>query len=174
MELQGKRFLAFIETDFEDLELTYPVLRLKEAGAQVDVAGLEKEKKYFGKYGVPLQSDVSFEGLKAADYDGLIVPGGWAPDKLRRYEDVLRLTREIHEAGKPLGHICHAGWVLASAGICKGYTMTSTPGIKDDLIHAGATWVDQEVVVDRHIVSSRKPGDLPAMMREFIKLAAGS
>lgn len=173
MELKGKKILAFIEADFEDLEMSYPVLRLNEAGAHVDIAGLEGSKQYIGKYGVPMQSDISFKGVQAADYDGLVVPGGWAPDKLRRYEDVLRITREFHEAGKPIAHICHAGWVLVSAGICKGYKMTSTPGIKDDMINAGATWINEEVVVDRHIVSSRRPSDLPAMMREYIKLLAG-
>src|SRR5690606_37063966 len=131
-------------------------------GAEVHVAGLEAGRKYIGKYGVPLVSDLTFQQLASAGYDGLYVPGGWAPDKLRRYEDVLRLTREFHEARKPIAHICHAGWVLVSAKICEGFTMTSTPGIKDDLENAGAVWVDEEVVVDRHIVSGRRPPDLPA------------
>ena len=122
-----KKILAFIDEQFEDLELWYPVLRCREAGFQVDIAGKEAGKVYHGKHGVPATSEVSFEDLKAADYDGLLVPGGWAPDKLRRYEAVLGLTREIFKAGKPVGHICHAGWVLASADIVKGYTMTSTP-----------------------------------------------
>lgn len=172
MELKGKRILAFTDDEFEDLEMWYPVLRLREAGAEVDIAGLEGGRTYTGKYGVPLVSDMSFVGLSSAAYDGLYVPGGWAPDKLRRYPDVLRLTREFHEAAKPIGHICHAGWVLVSAKICEGFTMTSTPGIKDDLENAGAIWVDEEVVVDRHIVSGRRPPDLPALMREFIRVLA--
>lgn len=172
MDLTGKKILAFVEEEFEDLEMWYPVLRLREAGATVHVAGMEAGYKYTGKYGVPLISDISFVGLDSTSYDGLYVPGGWAPDKLRRYEDVLRLTREFHSAGKSIAHICHGGWVLASAKICNGYTMTSTPGIKDDLEHAGAKWVDQEVVVDRNIVSGRRPPDLPAMMREWIRLLA--
>ncbi|CAM3651781.1 type 1 glutamine amidotransferase domain-containing protein [Marinicrinis lubricantis] len=170
MELFGKRILAFVDDEFEDLEMWYPVLRLREAGAVVDVVGPEKNTKYIGKYGVPIQSDFSFEEVSAEDYDALYVPGGWAPDKLRRVEKVLRMTRSFHESNKPIGHICHAGWVLASAKICQGYTMTSTPGIKDDLENAGAVWVDEEVVVDRHIVSGRRPPDLPAFMREFIRL----
>lgn len=172
--LQGKRILAFTDDEFEDLEMWYPVLRLREAGAEVVVAGLYANHMYTGKYGVPLQSDASFEQLRAEDFDGLYVPGGWAPDKLRRYESVLKLTRDFHEAKKPIAHICHAGWVLISAKICEGYTMTSTPGIKDDLINAGATWVDQEVVVDRHIVSGRRPPDLPAFTLAFVNLLAGS
>lgn len=174
MELKGKRVLAFVDEEFEDLEMWYPVLRLKEAGAEVVVAGpREAGASYTGKYGVPIRSDAAVDGLSSADFDGLYVPGGWAPDKLRRYRSVLDMTRGMHEAGKPIGHICHAGWVLASAKICAGYTMTSTPGIKDDLENAGAIWVDEEVVVDRHIVSGRRPPDLPAFMREFIRVLAG-
>ncbi len=164
--------LAFVDEEFEDLEMWYPVLRLREAGAEVVVAGAEAGKTYIGKYGVPLKADVSFEGLEADDFAGLYVPGGWAPDKLRRYEPVLRLTKQFHAAEKPIAHICHAGWVLISAKICNGFTMTSTPGIKDDLENAGATWVDEEVVVDRHIVSGRRPPDLPAFTLAFVELLA--
>lgn len=170
MDLSGKRVLAFVEKEFEDLELWYPVLRLREAGARVDLAGPQAKTTYLGKYGVPIETDLSLEEPVAADYDGLYIPGGWAPDKLRRYDSVLKLTRDFHEAAKPIAHICHAGWVLVSANICEGYTMTSTPGIKDDLVNAGARWVDQEVVVDRHIVSGRRPPDLPAFTKEFVRL----
>lgn len=173
MELRGKKVLAFTDHEFEDLEMWYPVLRLREAGAEVTVAGPETGQKYVGKYGVPLISDAAYSEVNSADYDGLYVTGGWAPDKMRRDADVLRLTREFHEANKPIAHICHGGWVLISANICQGYTMTSTPGIKDDLVNAGAAWVDEEVVVDRHIVSGRRPPDLPAFMKEFIRLLAG-
>jgi protease I len=172
MELKGQRILAFTDEEFEDLEMWYPVLRLREAGALVDVAGPKAKTVYHGKYGVPLTSDLDFGDASVSDYDGLYVPGGWAPDKLRRYEDVLRITREIHAAGKPIAQICHAGWVLISAKIVAGYTMTSTPGIRDDLENAGAVWVDEEVVVDRNIVSGRRPPDLPAFMREFIRVLA--
>ena len=165
-----KRILAFVDDYFEDLELWYPVLRCREAGFAVDIAGREKGRVYTGKHGVPATAEVSFEKLSAADYDGLLVPGGWAPDKLRRYEAVLELTRKIFEAGKPVGHICHAGWVLASAEIVDGFTVTSTPGIKDDLIHAGAKWVDEPAVTDRNIVSARRPPDLPDYMRAYLAL----
>ena len=163
-----KRILAFIEDQFEDLELWYPVLRCREAGFTVDVAGKEKGRVYTGKYGVPATAELSFAGLDTSVYDGLLVPGGWAPDKLRRYDSVLSITREMFEAGKIIGHICHAGWVLASADIVRGYRMTSTPGIKDDLVHAGAEWVDEPAVTDRNIVSARRPPDLPAYMRAFL------
>jgi len=171
--LTGKRVLAFTDDEFEDLEMWYPILRLREAGAEVVIAGLKSKHTYMGKYGVPLQSDVSFDEISSADFDGLYVPGGWAPDKLRRYASVLNLTQEFHAAKKPIAHICHAGWVLISAKICEGYTMTSTPGIKDDLVNAGAIWVDKEVVVDRHIVSGRRPPDLPAFTLAFVNLLAG-
>lgn len=172
-QLAGKTILAFVEEQFEDLEMWYPVLRLREAGAEVHVAGPEAGRVYHGKYGVPITADKALQDVSANDYDGLIIPGGWAPDRLRRYKEVLELTRVIHEAGKPIGHICHAGWVLASAKIVNGYKMTSTPAIKDDLEHAGAIWVDEEAVVDRNIVSARRPADLPAYMEAYIQLLAG-
>lgn len=173
MELTGMKILAFTDDEFEDLEMWYPILRLREAGAQVDIAGTKKGQVYQGKYGVPLTSDYEFGEVASSDYAGLYVPGGWAPDKLRRFADVLRLTREFHEAGKPIAQICHAGWVLISAKIVSGYTMTSTPGIRDDLENAGAIWVDQEVVVDRNIVSGRRPPDLPAFTKAFVDVLAG-
>ncbi|GIP39766.1 protease [Paenibacillus sp. J31TS4] len=170
MNLQERRILALVEDEFEDLEMWYPVLRLQEEGLQVDLAGPEAGKTYKGKYGVPLTTAISFDEASAADYIGLYVPGGWAPDKLRRYESVLQLTRAFHEAGKPIAQICHAGWVLISAKIVSGYTMTSTPGIKDDLENAGAVWVDEEVVVDRNLVSGRRPPDLPAFVKEYVRV----
>jgi protease I len=170
MELAGHKILAFVDEEFEDLEMWYPVLRLRESGAIVDIAGPKANTVYHGKYGVPITTDFAFGDAKSADYTGLYVPGGWAPDKLRRYGDVLRLTREFHADEKPIAQICHAGWVLISAKIVKGYTMTSTPGIRDDLENAGAVWVDEEVVVDRNIVSGRRPPDLPAFCKEFVRV----
>ena len=161
--------LTFVHEKFEDLEYWYPLLRLREAGHSVVTAGEEAGAHYTGKHGVPASADIAFDEIRPEEYDGAVVPGGWAPDKLRRFEPVLKAMRELNQAGKPIGHICHAGWVLASAGIMKGVETTSTPGIKDDLINAGATWKDAEVVVDGNIVSSRRPPDLPAYMREFLK-----
>ncbi|EUJ39206.1 type 1 glutamine amidotransferase domain-containing protein [Brochothrix campestris] len=172
MKLKGKKILSFVSTDFEDLELWYPILRLREEGAEVHLIAEEKNKTYIGKYGVPAVSDAAFADVNSADYDALLVPGGWSPDKLRRFEDVLRLTREFDEAKKPIGQICHAGWVLISANILQGVNVTSTPGIKDDMTNAGAIWHDEPVVVDGHIVSSRRPPDLPDYLREFIKVIA--
>lgn len=173
MTLQGKTVICLLDDEFEDLELWYPVYRVREAGATVLYAGPQKGKTHIGKYGVPAVADLSFDEVSSSDIAGLLVPGGWAPDKLRRFADVLRLTREFHEAGKPIAQICHAGWVLISAKIVSGYTMTSTPGIRDDLENAGAIWVDQEVVVDRNIVSGRRPPDLPAFTKAFVDVLAG-
>ncbi|MCD1257950.1 type 1 glutamine amidotransferase [Paenibacillus athensensis] len=173
MELAGKQVLAFVDEEFEDLEMWYPVLRLREAGATVHIVGPKAATVYHGKYGVPLTTDYAFGDVRSEDYIGLYVPGGWAPDKLRRYADVLRLTQEFHAAAKPIAQICHAGWVLISAKIVSGYTMTSTPGIRDDLENAGAVWVDQEVVVDRNIISGRRPPDLPAFSKAFVDALTG-
>lgn len=152
---------SLIHDDFEDLEFWYPTLRLREAGHTVHVLGDKAGVTWHGKYGVPAESSHSFEDVSPDDYDVLLVPGGWAPDKLRRYESVLSLVREMDRRGKVIGQICHAGWVLASAGILKGRTVTSTPGIKDDMTNAGATWVDKAVITDGNLVSSRRPPDLP-------------
>jgi protease I len=161
MRLAGKRVIALVEEDFEDLELWYPVLRLREEGAEVVVAGLGAET-YHGKYGLPAEPDANVDDLDMRDFDAILVVGGWAPDKLRRSEKVLELVRSADAAGKLLGVICHGGWVPASAGILKGRTMTCTPGIKDDVINAGAEYVDEPVVVDDNLVTARRPPDLPA------------
>ncbi len=172
MLLQGKKVIQIVSDDFEDLELWYPVLRLREEGAEVHIVGEEANVKYVGKYGVPIESEFAFRDINPDDYDALLVPGGWSPDKLRRYEEVLHMTREMDLEKKPIGQICHAGWVLISAGILKGKTVTSTPGIKDDMMNAGATWLNEAVVVDGHLISSRRPPDLPDYMREFIRVLA--
>jgi protease I len=164
----------FVEDVYEDLELWYPKLRLMEAGAKVVVAGPEGGRVYRGKNGYPCRADTSLDELSAAEFDGLVIPGGFAPDRLRRLPKVLSLTRDIHGAGKLVAHICHAGWIPISAGIIRGYRCTSTPGIKDDLINAGATWVDEPVVIDRMMVSSRRPEDLPFFCRAIIELMGGS
>ena len=162
--------VCLISDDFEDLELWYPVLRLREEGVTVHLVGEKAKQKYIGKYGVPAVSDYAFGDIDIADYDALLVPGGWAPDKLRRFPEVLEMVQYMDRQKKPIGHICHAGWVLASADILNGKKVTSTPGIKDDLIHAGAAWYDLPVVVDGNIVSSRRPPDLPEYMKAFIEL----
>lgn len=167
MRLKGKKVIALVDDDFEDLEHWYPVYRLREEGATVDLVGPEANKIYLGKHGVPAKTDFAFSKINANHYDAILVPGGWAPDKLRRYPEVLQFIQVMNEAKKPIGQICHAGWVLISANILKGKKVTSTPGIKDDMTNAGATWVDEAVVVDGHIISSRRPPDLPFYAKAF-------
>ena len=121
---------------------------------------------------MPATADLSFDEVNAADYDGILVPGGWSPDKLRRYDKVMDMVKHMDEHRKPIGQICHAGWVLISADILKGRKVTSTPGIKDDMMNAGATWVDEAVVTDEHIVSARRPPDLPPYAKAFADLLA--
>lgn len=169
-KLDGKKILMFVDHVYEDLELWYPKLRLIEEGADVVVAGPEANVVYSGKNGYPCRSDAAIDDVSSDQYDALVIPGGFAPDKLRRDQKVLSLTKEFHQDQKPVAHICHAGWIPISAGIMKGYKCTSTPGIKDDLINAGAEWVNEEVVVDRHQISSRNPNDLPAFCREIIRM----
>jgi len=170
----GKRILIFVGEIYEDLELWYPKLRLIEAGAEVVVAGPEAHKTYAGKNGYPCVSDAAIADMNEADFDGLILPGGFMPDKLRRDPKVKSLTREFAEAGKLVAAICHGGWMAISAGVYKGVRVTGSPGIMDDLINAGALWEDAPVVVDRHFVSSRKPDDLPDFCREILRVLAQS
>lgn len=172
MRLLNKKIIALVDHEFEDLELWYPVYRAREEGAEVHLVGDEAGKTYMGKYGVPATSNYAFKSVQASDYDAILVPGGWAPDKLRRYEDVLRLVREMNEANKPIGQICHAGWVLISAKILDGKKVTSTPGIRDDMENAGAIWFDEEVVVDGNIISARRPPDLPEYGKAFCDAVA--
>jgi protease I len=168
MKLRQQKILAFVDEDFEDLEMWYPVLRLREEGASVEIVGPKSNTVYYGKYGVPIHTEYAFSEVKSSSYIGLYIPGGWAPDKLRRDSHVLQLTKEFHLAQKPIAQICHAGWVMISAKIVHGYQMTSTPGIRDDLENAGAIWIDQEVVIDRNIISGRRPPDLPVFTKAFI------
>lgn len=158
----------FIDDIYEDLEVWYPKLRLIEAGASVVAAAPEADRIYTGKHGYPCKSDAAIGDVREADFTGLILPGGFAPDKLRRLEQVKQLTRDFMAHGKLIAHICHGGWMAASAGICKNFKMTSTPGIRDDLVNAGALWVDEPVVVDRNMISSRRPEDLPEFMKAIL------
>lgn len=173
-QLDGRHILMFVDDVYEDLELWYPKLRLIEAGAGVTVAGPEMEKTYAGKHGYPCRSDAAIEMMIEADFDALVIPGGFAPDKLRRDPKVLELTRQFHENGKLVAHICHGGWIPISAGIVKGFKCTSTPGIRDDLINAGAEWVDEPLVIDRNQVTSRRPDDLPWFCRGILEVMAGT
>lgn len=171
--LKGKRVLIFVGDDYEDMELQYPKYRLREAGATVVVAGLEAGVTHHGKHGYPQKSEAAIRDLKAADFDTLVIPGGWMPDKLRRYDEVKTITKAIHDAGKCVASICHGPWIDISAGIVRGATYTSTPALTDDLRNAGATWVDQPVCVYENHVTSRRPDDLPDFCDAMIPLIAG-
>lgn len=168
LPLEGRRVLMFTGDVYEDLELWYPKLRLIEAGAAVVVAGEQAGGKYAGKHGYPCFADAALADVSAADFDGLVVPGGFMPDKLRRDAKVLQLVRDFAAAGKLVAAICHGGWIPISAGVYRGVRVTGSLGIKDDLVNAGAIWEDAPVVVDRHFVSSRKPDDLPDFCRAIL------
>jgi len=176
MSLHNKNILAFVDDYYEDLELQYPLYRLREAGAKVVIAGAEKGKTYKGKHGYPCQAEISFDSVKVNDYAALLIPGGYAPDKLRRLPKVLDITREFNKQKKPIAFICHAGWVPISAKIVKGIKATSFFAIKDDMINAGVNWVDEPVVVDskNHFISSRTPDDLPVFCPAIIDYLAKS
>ncbi len=165
-----RNILIFVEDAYEDMELVYPKYRLLEAGFGVTVAGPKAGVKYLGKHGYPTVSDAAIADMQSADFAGVICAGGWMPDKLRRDEKVKQLIREFHESKKLIAAICHGGWMPISAGVYRGVMVTGSPGIKDDLIHAGALFEDAECVVDGHFVSSRKPDDLPAFMKNIISV----
>jgi protease I len=154
---------------FNVFEFWYPFYRLKEAGAAVTVVGTGRAAVYTGKPATEVRADVSARDVSAVDFDAVVIPGGYAPDMMRRDPDMVRLVRELDAAGKVVAAICHAGWVLASAKILSGRKVTSFFAIKDDLVHAGAEWTDAEVVVDGNLVTSRRPEDLPAFMRAVIE-----
>lgn len=166
--LHAKHILILAGDGYEDLELWYPKLRLLEAGAGVTVAGPEANTVYQGKHGYPCTSDAAIDQMEARDFQGLVIPGGWMPDQLRRDPQVLALTRAMAEAGQLVAAICHGGWIPISAGVYRGVQVTGSPGIKDDLINAGAVYQDAPVVVDRHFVSSRRPNDLPDFCKGMI------
>jgi len=168
--LNDKHILIFVGDDYEDLELWYPRLRLLEAHAGVTVAGPQAGRVYTGKHGYPCTSDAAIDQMESRDFHGLIVPGGWMPDKLRRNPKVLELTYEFADAGKLVAAICHGGWIPISAGVYTGVTVTGSLGIKDDLINAGAIYEDKPVVIDRHFVSSRTPDDLPEFCRGIFEV----
>lgn len=170
MTLNGTCVAVLVEEIYEDLELWYPVLRLREAGAEVKIVGPKAGEAYKSKHGYPARADLGMHEANPGEFDALVIPGGYAPDRMRRYPAMLDFVRAMNEAGKPVAFICHAGWVPISAGIVTGRTVTSVPAIKDDLVNAGARWVDQEVVVDGNLVSSRTPPDLPAFCHELIRL----
>jgi protease I len=170
--LVNRRVLSFVGDIYEDLELWYPKLRMIEAGAEFVIAGELAKQSYAGKNGYPCVSDIRIADAQSKDFDAILLPGGFMPDRLRRLDKVKQLIREFSDANKCVAAICHGGWLAISAGVYKGVRVTGSLGIKDDLENAGAIWEDSPVVVDRHFVSSRKPDDLPWFAAAMIDVIA--
>jgi protease I len=166
--LQGKRVAIFAEDLYEDLELWYPLLRLQEEGAEVVVVGPGDAAEHRGKYGYPVAVDKPISEVDVEQFDALVVPGGYAPDRMRRHAGMVGLVREMARRGKIVAAICHGPWMLASAEVVAGKNVTCFFAIKDDLVHAGANYRDAEVVVDGNLITSRKPADLPAFLGAII------
>jgi protease I len=164
-----KKIAVLVEDIYQVLEVWYPILRLKEEGFEVLAVGTGGKNTYKSKEGYEITADTSIDKIKEADFAAVVIPGGYAPDILRRYPKVVDFVRAMFKAGKVVASICHGGWVLASADIVKGKKATCFFAIKDDLIHAGAQYLDREVVVDRNLITARKPEDLPAFLRQIIK-----
>jgi len=173
LRLQGKRIAILVEEGFEDLEFWAPLMRMQEEGARVTVVGLAAGKTVRSKTSaLTATTDVAAADVQASDFDGLIVPGGWAPDKLRRYAAITSLVRQVYDQGKVVGMICHAGLVGISAGIVRGHRSTGSLGIKDDLLNAGATWVDEPAFRDGNLVWGRVVPDIPFFCRELVAALA--
>ena len=170
MPLSGKKIAILVDNIYQEMEVWYPLYRLREAGAEVVTVGATAGATYTSKLGYPVQCDKSYDQVSASQFDGVVVPGGYAPDHIRRHAKANQLVHDLDAQGKLVAAICHAAWVLCSADMLKGRKATSFFAIKDDVIHAGAQWVDAEVVVDRNLVTSRKPDDLPAFCRAAISV----
>jgi len=165
-----REIILLLEDLFEDSEAVYPYYRMQEAGYDVRIVSPKAGKEYTGKQGVKLTSDATAKEIKLSKVDALIVPGGYAPDKLRRYEEIVKLVKDLNDSCKIIAAICHGGWVLAEADILKGKEVTGVKAISTDLKNAGAKYVDKEAVVDGNIITSRSPKDLPAFCRSIIEL----
>jgi len=170
MKLEGKRIAVLVGPGYEDLEFWVPTMRMQEEGATVTVVGLKKGEAYPSKSGgITATADAAAQDVDAAQFDAVIVPGGWAPDKLRRYPAITNLVRDMYEQHKIVGSICHGGLVLISAGVVKGHLSTGSEGIRDDLVNAGAEWTYEEPAFrDGNIVWGRVVEDIPAFCRELV------
>ncbi len=174
MELSGKKIAVLVDQMYQEMEVWYPLFRFQEAGAHVVTVGPVAGHTYPSKLGYPVKCELSWEVAEASHFDGVIIPGGYAPDHIRRHPKAIEFVREIDQQGKLVASICHGPWVLCSTGTLKGRKLTSFFAIKDDVVNAGGEWVDAEVVVDGNLVTSRKPEDLPAFCREAICVLARS
>ena len=173
MDLTGKTIALYADIMYQEMELWYPLYRLQEAGANVVVAAAEADKTYTSKLGYPVQSAAAYQDLDAAQFDGVIIPGGFAPDYMRRHLPASSFIQAMNRHGKLVAAICHGPWMLCQADVLKGRQATSFFSIKADVIHAGADWTDAAVVRDRNLVTSRKPEDLPAFMKTCLAVLAG-
>ena len=174
MDLTGKNIAILIDTAYQEMEVWYPYYRFQEAGAECVFVGAEAGKTYSSKTGYPATAQISYDALKADNFDGVVIPGGYAPDHIRRHPKANQFVKDMDAQGKLVAAICHGPWILCSAGgMLKGRKATSFFAIKDDVVNAGAHWVDAEVVVDNNLVTSRKPEDLPAFCKAAIQVLAG-
>jgi protease I len=174
MSLKGKRVAILAEQDFEDVELTEPLKAMKEAGAQIFIVGSGSQTSYQGKRRkATIKVDIDADKVRADDFDAIIVPGGYAPDKMRLHQPMIDLVRKAHDLGKVIAAVCHGPQLLISADIVRGRRLTSWPSVAIDLKNAGAIWVDEPVVTDRNLITSRKPSDLPVFNRAVIQALGG-
>jgi deglycase len=174
MELTGKKIAIFVDTMYQEMELWVPYYRFQEASAKCVLVGAEAGKTYTSKLGYPATAQLSYDAVNANDFDGVVIPGGYAPDHMRRHAKANQFVRDMDAQGKLVAAICHAGWMLCSAGILKGRRATCFFAIKDDLVNAGARYEDAEVVVDQNLVTARKPDDLPAFCRAALQVLAAA
>ena len=168
-EMAGKKIAILVEDLYEDMELWYPYYRLLEAGADVKIIGSGRAESFKSKHGYPAVPDLSIDKTSAAEFDGVVIPGGYSPDLMRRKPAMVDFVREMDKAGKPVAAICHAGWMLISAGIVKDRRATCFFSIKDDLVAAGARYEDEAVVIDGNLITSRRPADLPQFVPALIE-----
>jgi protease I len=174
MDATGKKVALLVDTLYQEMEVWYPLFRFQEAGATVVTVGAKAGETYGSKLGYPVKCQLSYDEARTADFDGVIVPGGYAPDHIRRHAKANQFVHDMDKEGKLVAAICHGPWVLCSAGgLLKGRHVTSFFAIKDDVVNAGARWSDAEVIVDNNLVTARKPEDLPAFCRESLKVLAG-